>query len=213
MTNFKVDIENYINNSMVTIKTDIVNFKTEVENYINNAMATIESDIDKFKLDIKNTMVSFKIEIETLVDSLITTAKTELKSYVDSLIATVKSIADAAIAKATILTDKMKAAANQLNVDVLSLQSASDIMVTTLTNEIKKIQNQFITFGTAIRTSAKGIVDYTNLVKDELIEGKNQIAYPLSFVNTYAKRCRDDAIIFLPYNLFMTIYWGFLKNV
>lgn len=234
---FKSDIAIYIENTMATIKTDITSFKVDIKNYVNSLITTSKTEItnhvNSLIINIESDIEAFKINIKQNLDSLVVTAKNEIGNWVVGFVGNpeldichvdnkgtimgflcvTQNEANTAIAKATAIVDKLKKASIQLNVDVGYLQTASDTMITTLTTEILNIQNQFIAFGTAIKTSAKGIVEKTIDVRDEFTEAYNQVNAPLAMVKEYARRCKDDNIIFLPHNIFMMAYWGFFRGL
>lgn len=118
-----------------------------------------------------------------------------------------------ALTKATSIYEKFQLAAAQLAIDTKAIGTASNELIDSMGTEISAMRNAFIKFGADIGDSAKVVVGNMKYLKDEFVEAKDQIQYPLQFVKTYAKRCKDDALIYLPYNIFMMSYWGFLKIV
>ena len=86
-------------------------------------------------------------------------------------------------------------------------------MLTTLTTEIGAIKTEFVDFGTSIRATAQGIVEKTIDVRNEFTEAIEQVNAPMLMVKEFSQRCKDDNVIYLPYNIGQMIYWAFLKGV
>ncbi len=152
--------------------------------------------------------------------SLVNNAKNEMGEHTKNLVATIEETgniamekANTAISAATTIANNMKEAATVLNTDVKNLKTASDGMLTTLTTEIGTIKNQFITFGQSIKQAALGIVEKTVEIRNEFTEAVNQVNAPMLMVKEYARRAKEDNIIFLPINVVGMIYWAFLKGV
>lgn len=224
ISEFKVIIENFVGAQVKDAKITLEGFileqikqtKTILENYVLNQIK-----------EVKNTI---KTEVASAIDIAINTAKSEIGNWVYSfvgnpsiplcdndektimgILCTVQKAVEKGFIDAKTVFEKFQLASAQLAVDTKAISTASIELIDSMGIEITAIRDGFVKFGTDISNSAKVVVGNMKYLKNEFVEAKNQIQYPLSIVNTYAKRCKNDALIFLPHNIFMTIYWGFLR--
>jgi len=215
------DTKNILKNYTDTTITDLKSYTDNVINQINtvannaltksnNAMNKAQTALAEIPVAIENAKTTLKSYTDSTINSL--------KTYTDDISNQIKVIATDALDKAEVavgyaqtLVNKIAAAGTQLATDVDDLRVASNELMTVLSNEFINIRSQFVSFGNALYSSAIQIVNSAEFVKNEFIEAVGQIQTPLKHVFTYAERARKHAIWFLPYNIFMTIYWGFLK--
>ena len=223
LLNAEGELQNYTDGAISNIKTQLTTIMTNMTTDVENRVKTYTNGMVD---DAKNTLTTFSINttktaensLTTYINSMVAQAKAQIFDYTDPLIDEIRNIAEPALDKAKValtnaqmLFNRISNASNQLSVDFEAIGIASNNLINKLSTEILTIRNGFITFGTEIKSAAEFIKGNMLYVKDEFMEAKTQISYPMSIINTYANRCRNDNIIFLPYNLFMTLYWGFLR--
>ena len=200
------------NSALAEIPIAVAAAKTSLTKYtnteINNAKNTIKTYVD-------NSLSNFEIKVSKAFNE----AEIILKQYTEELVKQVKTAADTALtyskdalAKAQTLVNKLIATGKQLGIDVGALKLAGEDLVSILATEVNNIKSRFIAFGQNLKDSAIVIANNTIYVKNEFLEATNQIQVPLKMVNSFAKKCKNENIIFLPFNIFMTLYWAFLKG-
>lgn len=179
-----------------------------------NALDTIPVAVE----DAKKEILSFTTSHTNVI-------KNELKNYTNAIRVNLEKsiekaedaannaiiIADNAVARAKTVLSKIQNAGTQLIADSKNIKNIGETMIETLETEFDDIKNGFVLLGQSLWDAALNIKDNTMNVKDELVEAKNEIQEPLDKVKVYAKRIWDHPLIFMPYNVFMALYWGFIK--
>jgi len=210
-----------------------------ISNITSNITRYVDEEVDKAKIAIEkwiaevtvpDVIKQVKDKITIYVDDMLIDIKDKLKQWVSSFVGdpdiplcdnpkdTIMGIlcsaqekANVAITAAKSILAKFTAAASQLKTDTANIGVASSELLNVMELELREIKDQFISFGNNVYASAQLIGKNMEYAANELKEATTEIKTPLSMVKLYADRARNDGLIYLPYNIFMTIAWGFLK--
>lgn len=109
------------------------------------------------------------------------------------------------------LLGKFQKASAQLKKDTEDISATANALAVSFGNEITNIKNQFLTFGGNVYTRSKAVATGMNNIGSQMVSAVSQIEDPLNWVIEYARRVREHPLIFAPYNIWKTIWWGFIK--
>ena len=223
-----------ISSNIKNITTATSNIETMYQN-IKSVASRVEALPEQFETHLRDVVApeitsNMRTTLTTYVDDMIDDLKDKITTWVIgfvgdpsiplinqtegtilSFLHTAQSKAELAITSAKSIFDRLQIAATQLKSDADAVGGASGELLNSMAVEMEAIKQQFVSFGAKVYESAELIGKNLGYAGKELEEAYVQIKLPLDMVNIYAKRCRDDNIVFLPYNIFMTLYWGFLK--
>ncbi len=221
---FKIIIEKFvgvqINDAKITLEgfflEQIKQTETILQNYVSNQIIEVKNVIDeKIGKTIDTAITTVKKEIGNWVYSFVGNPNIPLcdndEKTIMGILCNIQGAVEKGFLDAKAIFEKFQSASAQLSVDTKLLGDSSVKMLDSMTTEITVIKKQFMSFGTNIYNASLIVGEKMKYLANELSEGYVQIKKPLEVVKEYGLRCKDDNIVFLPYNVYMAIYWGFMK--